>query len=132
MDRGQRLEALIAFLRANRSATMAELAHELDISVRTVRRDIASLRLRGMDIEGERGRGGGVRFSRFAPRQPVWKFYILAGMMAKLTGLEFLRRMRHAYRHRHVLRRVALGMKTRRAQTMMGDQGTLGHAPTAR
>ena len=44
---------------------MAELADELSVSVRTVRRDVAALRARGMDIEGDRGRGGGVRFARF-------------------------------------------------------------------
>ncbi len=71
MDRSERLEALIAFLRANRSATMTELARELGVSARTVRRDVAALRLRGIDIEGERGRGGGVRFARLAPLPPV-------------------------------------------------------------
>ena len=39
---------------------MAELAAELGVSVRTIRRDVAALRRRGLDIEGERGRGGGI------------------------------------------------------------------------
>lgn len=63
----ERHDALIAQLRARGSASMAELAEELSVSVRTIRRDVAVLRVRGMDIEGERGRGGGVRFARFAP-----------------------------------------------------------------
>ena len=67
MDRAERLDALIAYLRANQSATMGDLALELGVSIRTIRRDVAVLRMRGMDIEGERGRGGGVRFARFAP-----------------------------------------------------------------
>ena len=71
MDRSERLDALTAFLRANRSATMAEIAEELGVSVRTIRRDVATLRHKGMDIEGERGVGGGIRFARFAPLPPL-------------------------------------------------------------
>lgn len=70
-QRGERLDALIARLRAHGSASMAELAAELSVSVRTIRRDVAALRARGMEIEGERGRGGGVRFARFAPLPPL-------------------------------------------------------------
>jgi len=62
---------VIALLRANRSAAMGELAAELGVSVRTIRRDVAALRARGMEIEGERGRGGGIRFARFAPLPPL-------------------------------------------------------------
>ncbi len=50
---------------------MGELAEELGVSVRTVRRDVALLRARGMDIDGDRGRGGGIRFARFAPLPPL-------------------------------------------------------------
>lgn len=70
-QRGERLDALIAHLQANRSASMAELAAGLSVSVRTIRRDVAALRARGMEIEGERGRGGGIRFARFAPLPPL-------------------------------------------------------------
>lgn len=71
MDRGERLDNLIALLRARGSATAGELARELGVSPRTVRRDIAALRLRGMDVEGDRGRGGGVRLARFAQLPPI-------------------------------------------------------------
>ncbi len=50
---------------------MRELALQLEVSVRTVRRDVRLLRARGMDIEGDRGRGGGIRFARFAPLPPL-------------------------------------------------------------
>jgi predicted DNA-binding transcriptional regulator YafY len=69
--RAERHEALLAHLRARGSASMTELAVELEVSVRTLRRDVATLRLRGLDIEGERGRGGGIRFARFAPLPPL-------------------------------------------------------------
>ena len=72
MDRNSRQDALVALLRSDRSPTMTELAEELGVSVRTIRRDVAVLRLRGMDIEGERGRGGGIRFARFAPLPPLY------------------------------------------------------------
>ena len=71
MDPSSRRDAVIALLRAEQSPTMGEIAAELGVSVRTIRRDVAALRLRGMDIEGERGRGGGIRFARFAPLPPL-------------------------------------------------------------
>ena len=58
IDRSSRLEDLIAALRATNETSIAHLAEELGVSKRTIRRDIATLRLRGMDIEGDRGRGG--------------------------------------------------------------------------
>ena len=61
IDRSSRLDALVAALRASDGTSISNLADELCVSKRTVRRDIATLRMRGMDIEGERGRGGGVR-----------------------------------------------------------------------
>jgi len=70
-DRSERLEALVAYLRARDSAPMGEIARELGVSVRTLRRDVAALRGRGLDIEGDRGRGGGVRLARFAPLPPL-------------------------------------------------------------
>ena len=71
LERTERLDALVALLRARDSASMTELAQELGVSTRTVRRDVATLRHRGMDIEGERGRGGGIRFARYAPLPPL-------------------------------------------------------------
>jgi predicted DNA-binding transcriptional regulator YafY len=71
IDRSSRLEDLNAALRATDETTIAQLAEELGVSQRTIRRDIATLRLRGMDIDGDRGRGGGVRLSRAAPLPPV-------------------------------------------------------------
>ncbi|MCR9095288.1 MAG: HTH domain-containing protein [bacterium] len=71
LKRGDRLEALVAAIRAREGVSMGELAEELAVSVRTVRRDVALLRARGLDIEGDRGRGGGIRFARFAPLPPL-------------------------------------------------------------
>lgn len=71
LGRGDRLEALVAAIRAREGVSMAELAVDLDVSVRTIRRDVALLRARGLEIEGDRGRGGGIRFARDAPLPPL-------------------------------------------------------------
>ena len=61
LERGDRLDALVALIRASEGISMGEIAKQLGVSVRTVRRDVSVLRARGMDIEGDRGRGGGIR-----------------------------------------------------------------------
>lgn len=77
---------------------MSELADALNVSVRTIRRDIAALRLRGLDIEGERGRGGGIRLSRFAPLPPIHLdegqavgLWLSVQMARRVAGLPFSR-----------------------------------------
>lgn len=61
MRRAMRVERLEALLRARGSATGEQLARELDVSVRTVYRDLDALRERGVPVESEPGPGGGVR-----------------------------------------------------------------------
>ena len=71
LEHGDRLDAVVAAIRAREGLSMRELAEELGVSVRTIRRDISLLRARGFDIEGDRGRGGGIRFARYAPLPPL-------------------------------------------------------------
>ncbi len=59
--RSSRLTALLLHLQAVRRATAAELAAELEVSVRTVHRDIAALQDAGVPLWTELGRAGGVR-----------------------------------------------------------------------
>lgn len=61
MVRAHRLMDLAARLQAEPDATVAQLADEHGVSHRTVLRDLAALRERGMPIAGQTGRGGGVR-----------------------------------------------------------------------
>lgn len=64
MTRGpksERLDRLLGLLASHQSSTGRALAAELGISLRTLRRDMARLAARGVPIEAERGRGGGVR-----------------------------------------------------------------------
>src|SRR5688500_16073130 len=61
MSRAVRLMELADRLRASAETTVPALAADLGVSARTVHRDLATLRARGMPISGEAGPGGGVR-----------------------------------------------------------------------
>lgn len=64
--RAERLEALRSLLAQYEVTTAEQLSADLGVSVRTVQRDLSALRARGLPIDGERGRGGGVRL------EPGW------------------------------------------------------------
>lgn len=98
LERGERLDALIALIRAREGITMNELARDLDVSIRTIRRDVGLLRARGMEIEGDRGRGGGIRFARFAPLPPLQLdaqqavgLWLSVQLARRVSGLPFSR-----------------------------------------
>lgn len=55
---------ITARLKEDGFCTANELAKELDISLRTLTRDIQILRDQGVPIEADRGRGGGLRLNR--------------------------------------------------------------------
>jgi predicted DNA-binding transcriptional regulator YafY len=59
--RAERLVALLFTLQSRRSATIAELAAALEVSERTMHRDIAALQATGVPVWTETGRNGGVR-----------------------------------------------------------------------
>jgi predicted DNA-binding transcriptional regulator YafY len=59
--RASRLVTLLFTLQRMRSATAAELARELEVSERTVYRDVAALSEAGVPLYTEPGRGGGIR-----------------------------------------------------------------------
>ena len=61
MAKTDRVLRLLEALQDRPSATGPELAQELGIDVRTLRRDIVALRDLGIPVEGERGRGGSYR-----------------------------------------------------------------------
>ncbi|MCE9667859.1 WYL domain-containing protein [Myxococcus stipitatus] len=56
-----RLDRVLGLLASRPSWTAPELAEELGVCVRTIRRDLARLASRGVPIESDPGRGGGVR-----------------------------------------------------------------------
>ncbi|MGO9559211.1 MAG: helix-turn-helix transcriptional regulator [Acidimicrobiales bacterium] len=57
--RADRLVSIILILQARRQVTAGELAAELEVSERTIRRDLDALVLSGVPIYAQRGRGGG-------------------------------------------------------------------------
>lgn len=63
MNRTDRLYAIVEVLRARgrRGYNSKQLAEKLEVSVRTIKRDLAALQAAGTPIEGQDGRGGGYR-----------------------------------------------------------------------
>ncbi|SDS35126.1 helix-turn-helix transcriptional regulator [Microlunatus soli] len=57
--RAERLVGIALLLQAHRRLTAPELARRLDVSERTIRRDLDTLLLSGLPLYSERGRGGG-------------------------------------------------------------------------
>lgn len=82
---------LLALLQARRDWTGAELRERLEVSDRTLRRDIDDLRERGYGIEATRGRGGGYRMGAGAAVPPLSLTVdecvaIAVGLRAAATG----------------------------------------------
>src|SRR5262245_58935328 len=63
-DRLERLDRLASRLKADGLVTVAAIAAEFGVSRRTLARDLAILRDRGLPVEADRGRGGGIRLHR--------------------------------------------------------------------
>lgn len=61
LTRLQRLDLLTSRLKSDEPLILRELAEEFGVSTRTLSRDIEILRERGLPIEADRGRGGGIR-----------------------------------------------------------------------
>lgn len=63
LTRLERLDLLATRLKSDEPLVLKDIAAEMDVSTRTLNRDIAILRERGLPIEADRGRGGGVRLN---------------------------------------------------------------------
>jgi predicted DNA-binding transcriptional regulator YafY len=63
LTRLERLDRLESWLKSDDAVVLRDAAEELGVSLRTIHRDLELLRERGVPVESERGRGGGVRIS---------------------------------------------------------------------
>ncbi|MBC7658080.1 MAG: WYL domain-containing protein [Chitinophagaceae bacterium] len=63
MSQSDRLEDLRLLLRQKEYWTAEELSGRLGVSVRSIFRYIGELRQKGIDVEADRGRGGGIRMN---------------------------------------------------------------------
>ncbi|AGC43084.1 hypothetical protein MYSTI_01752 [Myxococcus stipitatus DSM 14675] len=72
MQRTERLFALAEYLRGRRTGVTAEtLAERFGVTIRTIYRDLDSLRDASMPVAAERGRGGGYALDRSYSLPPV-------------------------------------------------------------
>lgn len=64
INRLKRLDILKARLKDSEPITIAKIADELNVTARTISRDVELLREQGLPIDADRGRGGGIRLDR--------------------------------------------------------------------
>jgi len=72
VNRGARLFALVEYMRGRRSGVTAEaLAERFGVTVRTIYRDLDTLRDGALPLKADRGRGGGYALDRHYTLPPV-------------------------------------------------------------
>ncbi|MER7243287.1 WYL domain-containing protein [Kribbella sp. NPDC000426] len=94
--RAERLVAIALLLQAHRKLTAPELARRLDVSERTIRRDLDALLLSGLPLYSERGRGGGwalldgpaINLSALTPQEAQALFLVTGPELLAGLGLE--------------------------------------------
>lgn len=120
--RADRLLAILLLLQRKGRVTAGDIAERLEVSVRTIYRDLEALGAAGVPVYAERGRGGGVR--------------LLEGYTTDLTGLSLPEaELVPLLGLSGVFGGLALGASLRRAETkllMALDDDQRGRAEAAR
>lgn len=93
MRRTERLFAITEYLRGRRTGTTAQaIAERFGVTLRTVYRDLASLRDADLPLSADRGRGGGYALDRSYSLPPV--NFTAREAAVLIAGLRFLGEMR--------------------------------------
>ncbi|MGH1541870.1 MAG: helix-turn-helix transcriptional regulator [Arenicella sp.] len=87
----ERLDQLLGKLKAGETHTSGALADELEVSLRTLTRDLQTLRNKGYPIETDKGRGGGVRlYPRWGIGRMVLNYREVIDLLLAMSILEKL------------------------------------------
>ncbi|MCJ8319824.1 MAG: WYL domain-containing protein [Colwellia sp.] len=87
----ERLDQLIGKLKTGETYTAATLAEELGVSLRTMMRDLKTLRDKGYPIDADKGRGGGVRlYPRWGVGRLTMNYREVIDLLLALNVLEKL------------------------------------------
>jgi len=92
MNRFDRALAILLFLRSGKTLSAPELAQRLEVSVRTIYRDIETLSQVGVPVYAEAGRAGGFRLMDGYFLPPI--AFTVGEATSLLTGLALLERLR--------------------------------------
>ena len=91
-DTRERHERLLGLLKTNDFWTTTELSRKLSISHRTLMRDIAQLRERGIPIESDKGRGGGISLNqRYGIGRLDLNYHEILSLLLSMAVLEKLK-----------------------------------------
>jgi len=91
IEKLERLDQLIGKLKAGEAHTAANLAEELGVSLRTMMRDLKTLRDKGYPIDADKGRGGGVRlYPRWGVGRLTMNYREVIDLLLALNVLEKL------------------------------------------
>ena len=91
IEKLDRLDQLIGKLKDGEAYTAGSLAEELGVSLRTVMRDLQTLRDKGYPIDADKGRGGGVRlYPRWGVGRLTMNYREVIDLLLALSVLEKL------------------------------------------
>ena len=85
----ERLDQLIGKLKTSETYTAGTLAEELGVSLRTMMRDIKTLRDKGYPIDADKGKGGGIRlYPRWGVGRLTMSYREVIDLLLALSVLE--------------------------------------------
>jgi len=91
IEKLDRLDQLIGKLKAGEACTAGSLADEFGVSLRTMMRDLKTLREKGYPIDADKGRGGGVRlYPRWGVGRLTMNYREVIDLLLALNVLEKL------------------------------------------